>query len=76
MLYNIEEKLHAVNTADDYFLKPEIIPSNVTSVRLSSMHVHCHVPPDDKSDHVIARNRLILVLIFCLIFMTIEIIGM
>jgi hypothetical protein len=38
-----------------------------------SANSHCHVP-DEKFDYG-ARNRLILVLILCFIFMIIEIIG-
>lgn len=34
---------------------------------------HCHVP-DDKFDYA-ARNRLILVLLVCIVFMVIEIVG-
>ena len=36
--------------------------------------VHCHVP-DDKFDYG-ARNRLFIVLVICIIFMTIEVLGM
>lgn len=35
---------------------------------------HCHVP-DDKFDYG-ARNRLIIVLLICILFMIIEIVGM
>jgi hypothetical protein len=44
---------------------------NLSNVLLTS---HCHVP-DDKFDYG-SRNRLILVLIICILFMCIEIAGM
>jgi len=44
------------------------------SSRSLTTSTHCHIP-DDKFDYG-ARNRLIIVLIFCIIFMIIEIVGM
>ena len=41
--------------------------------RALTQSIHCHVP-DDKFDFG-ARNRLILVLFICIIFMCIEIVG-
>ena len=53
---------HALYTAED-----------PTSDRSRTASSHCHVP-DEKFDYT-ARNRLILTLIICIIFMIIEIIG-
>ena len=43
------------------------------NMRSRSLSVHCHIP-DDKFDYS-ARNRLIVVLIICIFFMGIEIVG-
>jgi hypothetical protein len=40
---------------------------------LQSLSIHCHLP-DDKFDFG-SRNRLILVLFICILFMLIEIVG-
>jgi hypothetical protein len=51
-----------------------VIREENLSSRSLTTSTHCHIP-DDKFDYG-ARNRLILVLIFCIIFMIIEIVGM
>ncbi|CAF2848191.1 unnamed protein product [Rotaria sp. Silwood2] len=63
-----EDKAPLLNVADN----TEIIREATISNQLS-LSTHCHVP-DDKFDYG-ARNRLIIVLVICIIFMIIEIIG-
>ncbi|CAF3645255.1 unnamed protein product [Adineta steineri] len=50
-----------------------VIRDELLSNQSLSPSIHCHVP-DDKFDYS-ARNRLILVLFICIIFMIIEIVG-
>lgn len=53
---------------------PEAATGTLISSQSLSPSTHCHVP-NDKFDYG-ARNRLIIVLIICIIFMVIEILGM
>jgi hypothetical protein len=64
----------AVDINDDSPVRTEVVSSNDKPLPVSALPAHCHVP-DDKFDYG-ARNRLIIVLILCIIFMIIEIIGM
>lgn len=50
-----------------------VLREEIRSDRSFTESIHCHVP-EDKFDYG-SRNRLIIVLIICLIFMLIEIIG-
>ncbi|CAF3369271.1 unnamed protein product [Rotaria sp. Silwood1] len=69
MADDTEDKAPLLNGADN----TEVVrPASISNQSLLQS-THCHVP-DDKFDYG-ARNRLILVLIICIIFMIIEIIG-
>jgi hypothetical protein len=70
----IEEKAPLLNIIDDDFGRDGLISSNDIPLQPRLSTSHCHVP-DDKFDYN-ARNRLIIVLILCIIFMLIEIVGM
>ncbi len=70
----IEEKAPLLNIIDDDFGRDGLISSNDIPLQPRLSTSHCHVP-DDKFDYG-ARNRLIIVLILCVTFMVIEIIGM
>jgi hypothetical protein len=74
MAYIDKIKLEVVNINDGCLMKPDAILSNGQSPPVCSPRAHCHVP-DDKFDYS-ARNRLIVVLILCIVFMIVEIIGM
>jgi hypothetical protein len=50
-----------------------VLREEILSNQSQTLATHCHVP-DDKFDYV-ARNRLIVVLIICILFMIIEIAG-
>jgi hypothetical protein len=50
-----------------------VLREEILSNQSQTLSTHCHVP-DDKFDYV-ARNRLIVVLIICILFMVIEIAG-
>ncbi|CAF3569855.1 unnamed protein product [Rotaria socialis] len=64
-----EDKTPLLNDIDHEEGIQAAIMSNASLTRST----HCHVP-DDKFDYG-ARNRLILVLIICIVFMVIEIVG-
>ncbi|CAF2160077.1 unnamed protein product [Rotaria magnacalcarata] len=64
-----EDKAPLLNDIDHAEVTRATIMSNTSLTRST----HCHVP-DNKFDYG-ARNRLILVLIICIIFMIIEIVG-
>lgn len=65
-----EDRTPLLNNTDNGLVTREEILSD----RSRSPSAHCHVP-DDTFDYG-SRNRLILVLIICIIFMIIEIVGM
>jgi hypothetical protein len=65
-----EDKTPLLNGNDNERICRDEILSGTSHSLLS----HCHVP-DDKFDYG-SRNRLIIVLIICVIFMGIEIAGM
>jgi hypothetical protein len=64
----------AVDINDDCPVRTEVVSSNDKPLPVSSSTNHCHVPDDTVDDG--AQNRLLIVLILCIIFMIIEIIGM
>jgi hypothetical protein len=74
MADDVEQKAPLLNISDDDLVRGEPILLNDIPCRSRSSTSHCHVP-DEKFDYG-ARNRLIIVLILCIIFMVIEIIGM
>ncbi|UJR21741.1 hypothetical protein I4U23_024816 [Adineta vaga] len=73
MVDNIEERAPLLNILDDDFDREGLILLNDIPLRSRATTTHCHVP-DDEFDYT-ARNRLITVLIVCIIFMIIEIVG-
>ncbi|CAF0720346.1 unnamed protein product [Adineta ricciae] len=70
---DMEEKAPLLNILTDDLDRDALILSTDIPLRPRSTNSHCHVP-DDKFDYT-ARNRLIAVLIVCVVFMVIEIIG-
>lgn len=64
-----DDQAPLLNLHDDLSIKDE----NEIPLRQRTSTIHCHVP-DEHFDYA-ARNRLIAVLLLCLIFMIIEIIG-
>jgi hypothetical protein len=64
-----EDRAPLLNISDD-----DPVLSNDIPLRTRSLSTHCHVT-DEKFDYA-ARNRLIAVLVLCIAFMLIEIIGM
>ena len=70
MADTFEDRTPLLNLHDEDFIRDE----NEIPLRTRSPTIHCHVP-DEKFDYT-GRNRLIIVLILCIIFMIIEIIGM
>jgi Co/Zn/Cd efflux system component len=64
----------AVDIPDDCPVRTEHVSSNDKPLPVSSSTNHCHVPDDTVDDG--AQKRLLIVLILCIIFMIIEIIGM
>jgi hypothetical protein len=74
MADDFEDKAPLLNIIDEDFIRANPVLSNDIPLRLRSSISHCHVS-DEKFDYG-ARNRLIIVLILCIIFMIIEIIGM
>jgi hypothetical protein len=73
MAVDITDKAPLLSIIDDDPVRLDSILLNDIPLRPRSSTSHCHVP-DEKFDYR-ARNRLILVLILCFIFMIIEIIG-
>ena len=71
---DIEVKAPLLNILTDDLDRDALILSTDIPLRPRSTSSHCHVP-DDKFDYA-ARNRLIAVLIVCVVFMAIEIVGM
>ena len=65
-----EDRTLLLRDADETSAVHDETPSD----RSRSPSTHCHVP-EDKFDYA-SRNRLIIVLIICVIFMIIEIVGM
>jgi hypothetical protein len=74
MADSFEDQAPLLNIIDDDLIRDNPVLANDIPLRLRSSTTHCHVP-DDKFDYG-ARNRLIIVLILCVTFMVIEIIGM
>ena len=74
MIYKITEKPEEVDYMNDCLAQSKIALSNDKTFTLFSIPSHCHVS-DNKLDYV-ARNRLIVVLILCAIFIIIEVVGM
>ena len=73
MIDNIEEKAPLLNPMDaDREMNSTPIVDNIP-LGIRSRQLHCHVPEEQFDYH--ARNRLIIVLILCFIFMIIEIFG-
>lgn len=70
----VEEKTPLLNIINDDFVSGELVMSDDIPLLPRPIISHCHVP-DDKFDYG-ARNRLIVVLIVCIIFMIVEIVGM
>ncbi|CAF1269965.1 unnamed protein product [Adineta steineri] len=68
-----EEKLPLLNIIDGDLERDNLLYSRTIHLRVPSPISHCHVP-DDKFDYS-TRNRLVIVLIVCIIFIIIEIIG-
>jgi Co/Zn/Cd efflux system component len=73
MALDVVDKAPLLSIIDDDSVIIDSILLNAIALRPRSPNNHCHVP-DEKFDYG-ARNRLILVLILCFIFMIIEIIG-
>ncbi len=69
-----EDRAPLLNINDDDLIRDDPVLSNDIPLRSRSLSTHCHVP-DEKFDYA-ARNRLFAVLILCIGFMIIEIIGM
>jgi hypothetical protein len=69
MADTFEDRVPLLNINDD-----DPVLSNDIPLRSRSLTIHCHVP-DEKFDYA-ARNRLLAVLVLCIGFMIIEIIGM
>ena len=70
----VEENAPFLNVIDNHFIPEELTVSNDIPLQLRSSIPYCHVS-DNKLDYV-ARNRLIVVLILCTIFIIIEVVGM
>jgi hypothetical protein len=70
MADDTEDKTPLLNNNDDR----SVIRQDILTNQSLSPSTHCHVP-DDSFDFG-ARNRLIITLIICIIFMIIEIGGM
>ena len=68
MADTFEDRAPLLNINDD-----EPVLSNDIPLRSRLLTTHCHVP-DEKFDYA-ARNRLIVVLVLCIGFMIVEIIG-
>jgi zinc transporter 2 len=68
MADTFEDRVPLLNINDD-----DPVLSNDIPLRSRSLTIHCHVP-DEKFDYA-ARNRLLAVLVLCIGFMIIEIIG-
>jgi hypothetical protein len=73
MADDFEDKAPLLNIIGDDPVQHDSILSNDIPLQLRSTTLHCHVP-EEKFDYA-ARNRLIAVLILCIIFMIIEIVG-
>jgi hypothetical protein len=74
MADNLEDKAPLLNLMDDDSIRDDPVLSNDVPLRPRSSTLHCHVT-DENFDYN-ARNRLLVVLLLCIIFMIIEIIGM
>lgn len=73
MVDNIEEKAPLLNMMDDEIDRSPTMPMDDIPLRSRSLKSHC--PTAEEPFDYKARNRLIVVLILCLIFMIIEIVG-
>jgi hypothetical protein len=74
MLDNGEEKSPLLSSMmDSEIERNQTVPIDNIRLRTVSSTMHCHLP-DETFDYQ-ARNRLLIVLLLCLIFMIIEIIG-
>jgi hypothetical protein len=69
-----EHKMYVLNVIDDDLEGGKGVSSNDIPLQPRLSTSHCHVP-DSKFDYG-ARNRLIAVLILCVVFIMIEIVGM
>lgn len=70
---SFEEHAPLLNINDDDLLRENTCPMNDIPLRIHLSKIHCHVP-EQKHDHT-DNHRLIIVLILCIVFMAIEIVG-